>query len=232
MVNVRLEHVLTIAKLLLKGAGKDFVEVTSTSVGTEISKSQQATSKIILELENQNFIERIKMGHGFRIHVTEKGTEMVKDVSSLLISAINFSNPTIIIEGVIVSGIGEGGYYMSLPGYKKQFESRLGYIPYAGTLNVKVSDNPSLRNRKKIERIPYILIKGYNDAKRTYGWVKCFPVTINDTPNIDAHLLILERSHYDESLVEIISSVPIKDSLRLRNGDKIKIEASAANSIS
>jgi riboflavin kinase, archaea type len=232
MVNVRLEHVLTIAKLLLKGAGKDFVEVTSTSVGTEISKSQQATSKIILELENQNFIERIKMGHGFRIHVTEKGIEMVKDVSSLLISAINFSNPTIIIEGVIVSGIGEGGYYMSLPGYKKQFESRLGYIPYAGTLNVKVSDNPSLRNRKKIERIPYVLIKGYNDAKRTYGWVKCFPVSINDTPNIDAHLLILERSHYDESLVEIISSVPIKDSLRLRNGDKIKIEASAANSIS
>jgi riboflavin kinase, archaea type len=232
MVNVRLEHVLTIAKLLLKGAGKDFVEVTSTSVGTEISKSQQATSKIILELENQNFIERIKMGHGFRIHVTEKGIEMVKDVSSLLISAINFSNPTIIIEGVIVSGIGEGGYYMSLPGYKKQFESRLGYIPYAGTLNVKVSDNPSLRNRKKIERIPYILIKGYNDSKRTYGWVKCFPVSINDTPNIDAHLLILERSHYDESLVEIISSVPLKDSLRLRNGDKIKIEASAANSVS
>jgi riboflavin kinase, archaea type len=232
MVNVRLEHVLTIAKLLLKGAGKDFVEVTSTSVGTEISKSQQATSKIILELENQNFIERIKMGHGFRIHVTEKGIQMIKDVSSLLISAINFSNPTIIIEGVIVSGIGEGGYYMSLPGYKKQFESRLGYIPYAGTLNVKVSDNPSLRNRKKIERIPYILIKGYNDSKRTYGWVKCFPVSINDTPNIDAHLLILERSHYDESLVEIISSVPIKDSLRLRNGDKIKIEASAANSIS
>jgi riboflavin kinase, archaea type len=232
MVNVRLEHVLTIAKLLLKGAGKDFVEVTSTSVGTEISKSQQATSKIILELENQNFIERIKMGHGFRIHVTEKGIQMVKDVSSLLISAINFSNPTIIIEGVIVSGIGEGGYYMSLPGYKKQFESRLGYIPYAGTLNVKVSDNPSLRNRKKIERIPYILIKGYNDSKRTYGWVKCFPVSINDAPNIDAHLLILERSHYDESLVEIISSVPLKDSLRLRNGDKIKIEASAANSIS
>src|SRR5262245_24432633 len=128
MVIVRLEHVLTVAKLLLKGAGKDFVEVTSTSVGTEINKSQQATSKIILELENQNFIERIKMGPGFRIHVTEKGIQMVNDISSLLISAINFSRSTIIIEGVIVSGIGEGGYYMSLPGYKRQFESKLGYI--------------------------------------------------------------------------------------------------------
>jgi len=232
MVNVRLEHVVTVAKLLLKGAGMDFVEVTSTSVGTEINKSQQATSKIILELENQNFIERIKMGPGFRIHVTEKGIQMVNDISSLLISAINFSRSTVIIEGIIVSGIGEGGYYMSLPGYKKQFESKLGYIPYAGTLNVKVSGNLSLKNRKKIERIPYILIKGYNDAKRTYGWVKCFPVIINDTNNITAHLLTLERSHYDESMVEIISSVPLKDTFGLRNGDKIKIEASTGYAIS
>ena len=232
MVNVRLEYVLTIAKLLMKGAGKDFVEATSTSVATEINKSQQATSKIILELENQNFIERIKVGHGFRIHVTEKGIQTVKDVSSMLVSAINFSRTAIIIEGVIVSGIGEGGYYMSLPGYKKQFESKLGYIPYAGTLNVKVSSNPSIRNRKKIERIPYILVKGYNDTKRTYGWVKCFPVTLNDIHNIDAHLLVLERSHYDESLVEIISSVPLKDTLGLKNGDKIKIEVSCTTSSS
>lgn len=232
MVNVTLEYVLTIAKLLMKGAGKDFIDATSTSVATEINKSQQATSKIIIELENQNFIERIKVGHGYRIHVTEKGIQTVKDVSSMLISAVNFSKTTLIIEGVIVSGIGEGGYYMSLPGYKKQFGSKLGYIPYAGTLNVKVSRNPSMRNRKKIEGIPYILIKGYSDTKRTYGWVKCFPVTINDRQKIAAHLLILERTHYDESMIEIISSVSLKETLGLRNGDKIKIELTTMDSSS
>ena len=222
MRHIKLEYIVTLAKLLTKGAGREFIEATSTSIATEISKSQQAASKIILELENLNLIERVKKGHGFRIHVTDEGVMAVRDVSSMLMTAVDSSN-SMMIEGTIVSGVGEGGYYMALDGYRKQFRTKLGYIPYPGTLNVKISGNPSIRNREKIEYMPYIFIKGFSDSKRTYGWVKCFPAIINDNSAIQAHLLLLERTHYDKSMVEMISPEYLKGVHGLANGDAIKI---------
>ena len=222
MRQIKLEYIVTLAKLLTKGAGREFIEATSTSIATEISKSQQAASKIILELENLNLIERVKKGHGFRIHVTDEGVMAVRDVSSMLMTAIDSSN-SMTIEGTIVSGVGEGGYYMALDGYRKQFRTKLGYVPYPGTLNVKILGNPSIRNREKIEYMPYIFIKGFSDLKRTYGWVKCFPAIINDNSAIQAHLLLLERTHYDKSMVEMIAPEYLKGILRLANGDGINI---------
>lgn len=222
MRQIKLEYIVTLAKLLTKGAGREFIEATSTSIATEINKSQQAASKIILELENLNFIERVKKGHGFRIHVTDEGVMAVRDVSSMLMTAVDSSN-SMTIEGTIVSGVGEGGYYMALDGYRKQFRTKLGYIPYPGTLNVKISGNASKGNRERIEHIPYIFIKGFSDVKRTYGWVKCFPAIINNNSAIPAHLLLLERTHYDKSMVEMISPEYLKGVHGLANGDGIKI---------
>lgn len=220
---IKLEYIVTLAKLLTKGAGNEFIGATSTNIATEINKSQQAASRIILNLENLNFIERVKKGHGYRIRVTDEGILAVKEVSSMLITAVDSSTRPLIIEGTIVSGIGEGGYYMALDGYRKQFKTKLGYIPYPGTLNIKISGNPSIRNRDKIDYIPYVFIKGFSDLKRTYGWVKCFPVIINDNGGVQAHLLLLERTHYDKSMVEIIAPVYLKGLLGLTNGNEIKI---------
>jgi riboflavin kinase len=192
MRHIKLEYILTLAKLLTKGAGREFIEATSTSIATEINRSQQAASKIILDLENLNFIERVKKGHGYRIHVTDEGLMAVKDVSSMLMTAVDF-------------------------------RTKLCYIPYPGTLNVKILGNPSIRNREKIEYMPYIFIKGFSDLKRTYGWVKCFPAIINDNSAIQVHLLLLERTHYDKSMVEMIAPEYLKGILGLANGDGIKI---------
>jgi riboflavin kinase len=47
---------------------------------------------------------------------------------------------------------------------------------------------------------------------------------VNDSPKIrDAAVLVLERTHYDESMLELIAPVPIKQTLNLKNGDRIKI---------
>ena len=66
-------------------------------------------------------------------------------------------------------------------------------------------------------------LKGFSDVKRTYGWVKCFPAIINNNSAIPAHLLLLERTHYDKSMVEMISPEYLKGVHGLANGDGIKI---------
>jgi riboflavin kinase, archaea type len=77
MQEIKYEYVLTLAKLLLKGAKDNFVKFTSTDIGIEIDKSQQAASKIILDLQELKYVERVKKGHSYLIRVTEEGLESV-----------------------------------------------------------------------------------------------------------------------------------------------------------
>ena len=46
---------------------------------------------------------------------------------------------------------------------------------------------------------------------------------INDGLIKNAALLILERTHYDDSTIEIIAPVSIKESTGVKNGDRILI---------
>ena len=169
------------------------------------------------------YVERVKKGHGYMIRVTEEGLLSVKKMSEFLNMALNPSPMRIHFNGTLVSGMGEGKYYMSLGGYKKQFEKKIGYIPYPGTLNIRLVDRLSLENREKIESFRYQFIDGFSDSKRTYGWVKCYPAIINGNDNIRSDLLLLERTHHDKNMLEVIAPVNIKQALQLKNGDNVKI---------
>lgn len=223
MHDIKSEYVITIAKLLLKGAKDNFIEFTSTDIGIEINKSQQAASKIILELQEMKYVERIKKGHGYLIRVTEEGLSAVKKMSDFLYMALDSSPGNVHFNGILVSGMGEGKYYMSLEGYRKQFKKKIGYIPFPGTLNIRIVDPLSLENREKIENFRFHFIDGFRDSKRTYGWVKCYPAIINGNEGLQSDLLILERTHHDNDMLEIIAPVNIKQILHLKNGDDVKV---------
>ncbi|MFZ0842525.1 MAG: DUF120 domain-containing protein, partial [Nitrosotalea sp.] len=53
-----------------------------------------------------------------------------------------------------------------------------------------------------------------------YGWVKCYPAKVN---NIDAALILLERTHHDDSIIELISKENIKKVTKLSTGSKTSI---------
>jgi riboflavin kinase len=212
-------------ELLLLGAKYRFVELTTTDLGKNIMKSQQAASKHLQELDAAGYIDRVRKGQKFRVKLTDKGFSAIERLFSTLKTAIESTPPTTIsFEGRVVSGMGEGAYYMSLVGYRKQFYEKLGYEPYPGTLNVKLVDKIFRDARREIGKYPSIFIDGFSDTKRTYGWAKCYLAHINDGAIRNAAVLVLERTHYDESMLEIIAPVSIKDTVGIHNGDKIKIK--------
>ena len=47
--------------------------ITTSSLGKNIKKSQQAASKHLLELEQNQFIERIISGRNISVKITSKG---------------------------------------------------------------------------------------------------------------------------------------------------------------
>jgi riboflavin kinase len=211
-------------ELLLRGAQHNFIEVTTTDLGKDIKRSQQAASRHLLDLETAGFIERLKKGQKFRIKITGRGYSEVESLFSILKAAMESAPFTIDFEGIVVSGMGEGAYYMSLDGYRKQFKERLGFEPYPGTLNVKLVDQIFMNAKREIDKYNSVFIDGFSDSTRTYGWVKCYIANINNGAINNAAVLILERTHYDESMLEVIAPVSLKDSAGIHNGDKINLK--------
>ena len=223
---VKLQHIRILTELLLKGANNHFIYITTKNLARKLDRSQQLASKELIDMESLGYIERSTIGKTFRIKVTRKGYLQVYNMFSLLQTAINFPSLNLEFEGTIVSGMGEGRYYISLEGYKKQFKEQLGYEPYAGTLNVKLSSKVYLDARNKILQYPYIFIHGFSNESRTFGWVKCYPSLINESSKINCAILILERTHYDDHIIEVIAPFSIKDRFSLKSGDKIKLKVS------
>lgn len=228
MPEIKLQHILTIVELLSKGARNNFVEVTTTELGKSIGRSQQAASKHLLDLENSGYIERAKKGQKFAVKVTDKGYSEIRGLFSALRAALESAPAVIDFEGSVVSGMGEGAYYMSLEGYRKQFKEKLGYEPYAGTLNVRLIDQISMNARRELGKHPSVFINGFSDGTRTYGWVKCYRAVINDGTVNNAAVLVLERTHYDDSMLEVIAPESIKQNTSIKNGDKVKVQVQLA----
>ncbi|MEW6605196.1 MAG: DUF120 domain-containing protein [Thermoproteota archaeon] len=223
MPEIKLQHILTLVELLAKGARHNFVEVTTTELGKGIGRSQQAASKHLLDLENSGYIERAKKGQKFVVRVTDKGYSEIQTLLSSLKSALESAPSTIDFEGRIVSGMGEGAYYMSLEGYRRQFREKLGYEPYPGTLNVQLADPIYMNARRELGKHPSIFLDGFSDGTRTYGWVKCYRAAINDGVVENAAVLVLERTHYDDTMLEVIAPESIKQKAGIKNGDRIKV---------
>ena len=222
MTELKIQHLITLSYLLSKGAKYNYVTLTTSSLGKSIKKSQQAASKHLIELEQNQFIERIVSGRNISVKITTKGfSEMVK-LSSVLQKSLDSSPSHVELKGTLVSGMGEGAYYMGLKGYTKQFKSKIGYIPFPGTLNVRLDKKIHQEAIKQFEILEGNKIKSFSDGKRTYGWVKCFSSKLNNS--INCELIILERTHHDDSIIELISKVCIRKTAKIKDGSKISIK--------
>ena len=227
MTDLKVQHILTLTQLIAQGARHNFVPITTSSLGKSMNKSQQSASKRLRELEKDGFIERIMNGRKFSIKITSKGySEMVK-LSSILKSSLNSFPSFVELKGTLVSGMGEGAYYMSLKGYTKQFKSKINYIPFPGTLNVKLHEKEYIEAAQQLRTLNGVTVKGFCDSKRTYGWVKCFKCKLNNS--IDCELIILERTHHDDSIIELISKTNIRKTAQLRDSSKLTIKIPMKN---
>ena len=122
--------------------------------------------------------------------------------------------------GQIISGKGEGKYYMSLKPYKERFKNILGYCPYEGTLNIK-----KLNNNFKLDKLNWLEIDDFKYNGREYYGVKVLPVRIYSKIGywVNGAIIRPKKSTHDENTIEIISNVNLRKFLFLKNNDIIKL---------
>lgn len=200
------------------GGSKSLISLSSTELAEYMGISQQSASRFILGLLRGGYIIRQMNGRKQEISITEKGMNLLikeySDLSTLLEKPVKMK-----LEGTVQSGLGEGRYYISRKGYIIQFQEKLGFIPYLGTLNLKIKPGSELSLRK-LRSMDGIHIDGFTTDDRTYGPVKIFLCTVSD---IKCGIIFPERSVYSD-VMELISTEYLREKLGIADGGVLTVE--------
>jgi riboflavin kinase len=124
----------------------------------------------------------------------------------------------IVLNGSVFSGKGEGRKFINLPWVKSQIKEKLGFTPYAGTLNLRLSSESVnqkklLGNAQKLEIYPEkgfckgMLIKSYID-------------------NLECAIIIPEVANYPKDVLEIIAPWCLRERLTLIDDDEVIVTVS------
>jgi riboflavin kinase len=210
-------------KLAELGASVRTVKVSTDYLAEKMGASQQTASRHLIELEKSGWINRRITPEGCLIRITDLGlVELKKLYSNLRLIFEAAYPPSVTLEGVLFTGLGEGAYYVTRDGYRKQFIEKLGFDPYPGTLNLKLATDYDMKTRAELESYPAVELEGFENESRTFGPVKCYPAIINNKAK--GAVISALRSHYNSSVIEIIASRFLRSNLKLKDGNKVKVE--------
>lgn len=219
------QYLYMLLRLAEMGAYKRIAKISTEYLAKKLGISQQTASRYLIELERKSWIQRNITPTGSLIKIEEKGVNQLQTLySGLKVLMEKSYPPSVTLEGIVFTGLGEGAYYIGKEHYRKQILEKLGFEPYPGTLNLKLSSDYDVKTRVDLEAYPAIEVKGFQNADRTFGLVKCYPAIISG--RVKGALITALRSHYDTTVLEIIAPVCLRKSLNLKDGYKVKVEVS------
>jgi riboflavin kinase len=211
---------LTLCKLAELGAYSGELSITTADLARGLNVSQQTASRHLIELQTLGLIRRTRGTRGEAIRVTTKGSEELSRMHLRLKAIFELKPREVVLEGTLFSGIGEGAWYVSQPGYRRQFAEKLGFDPFLGTLNLRLKRDYE-DERRLLETIPHFQIDGFRDGERTFGPVTCYKAKINDAE--DGALISAVRTHYASDVIELIAPSNMRVRLGLKDGDVVRV---------
>ncbi|MDG7016415.1 MAG: CTP-dependent riboflavin kinase [Nitrososphaerota archaeon] len=131
----------------------------------------------------------------------------------------------ITFHGRVFSGLGKGAYYVGHPGFRRRFQALLGYEPFPGTLNLKLSSSEEVRRRTRLRARPGVSIPTFTYKGREFSSVKCFHGRMRAEK---VALTIPKITEYDDSVLEIIAPVKLRDALGLLDGQVVTVSLETA----
>ncbi|MEF8786205.1 MAG: DUF120 domain-containing protein [Haloarculaceae archaeon] len=213
----------TLKELALLGALDGEEKLSCSALAERLDASTQTASRRLQQLDELDCVERDIVSDGQWVQITSDGERRLQteyaDYRRLFEQDASVS-----LTGVVTSGMGEGRHYITLPGYMEQFRELLGYEPFAGTLNIDLTEE-SIRRRAHLGAIDPVVIEGWEDDERTYGPAYCYPATVvADERYEPAHVIAPERTHHGDDHLEVIAPDRLRDALELQDGDEVTVD--------
>jgi len=209
--------------IALQGGTRHPIHISSINLSKNLGVSQQSASRYLIELVEKGYLERRLAQGGQVVTVLNKGIAILRTEFSEY-SLIFGTQKEIEMKGILETGLGEGGYYISKKGYMSQFQKKLKWKPYEGTFNLRLNDDevPKIEAMKAAEGI---LIEGFEQEGRTFGKAWVFKCSLKNGKEIVKECAIIspKRTHY-RRVVEVISPIFLRDKLKAIDGDMFTIK--------
>jgi riboflavin kinase len=119
------------------------------------------------------------------------------------------------LKGTVFSGRGEGARFIDLPWVRKQIQEQLGFSPYVGTLNMRLTEESS-RTKSFLTTAAGLKIM---PASGYYAG-KLFRARIM---NLECAVIIPQVPGYSKNMIELVSSFNLKEKLHLVDGSTCEI---------
>ena len=196
---------------------------TTIQLAAELGVSQQTASRWLSQLQKEGMVEKTQAEY----RLTQEANKTMATLKNATEKAAEAAEKTE-IQGTVVKGLGEGAYYMSLDGYKKQIEKKLGFTPYPGTLNLRVTGKTDLENNRKLQAAEGVKINGFKSQGRFFGGAKCFKAKIiGRGEKANGAVIIPDRTHHDSATLEVIAPVFLRKKLGLKERAMVKVTVDA-----
>lgn len=218
---VRAEERELLKVVAQRGGMHAYVPTSSSELANDLGVSQQTAARWILSLLESGLLERRLGSRGQQVRLTPGGVDVLA-VELKELEGIFARGSEVRVTGLVVAGDGEGAYYMRQPYYRDGFQALVGFAPYPGTLNVRLSGSDletmrALRGREGLE-IPL-----YETPERTFGGVTAFPARVQE---IVAAVIFPHRTRH-EDVLEVISPACLRKELSLVDGDNLVVQVDA-----
>jgi riboflavin kinase len=121
------------------------------------------------------------------------------------------------IRGRVFSGKREGSKYIELPSVKRQITEKLGFIPYSGTLNLRLAEDDVLKLAELLKEARQVEISRSDGSCRG----KCYEARL--AGNLKCAIIVPEVPEYPENVMEVIASAKLREKLQLEDSDTVEV---------
>ncbi|HMK95082.1 MAG TPA: DUF120 domain-containing protein [Candidatus Limnocylindrales bacterium] len=123
------------------------------------------------------------------------------------------SLPQVTFKGAVFSASGEGRKFMSLPWVRRQIQEKLGFTPYPGTLNLRLTEK-SVQRKKLLEKIRKFKIVPENG----YCTGTLIEARID---GVKCGILIPQVPNYPRDLLEVTAASNLREHFKLDDGSEV-----------
>ncbi len=123
--------------------------------------------------------------------------------------------PQLTLEGRIFSGKGAGKRFIDLPWVKRQIQDKIGFLPYSGTLNIRLTEQSEIKK----ERLD--LSKGLRIIPEAgyYSGV-LFKASIDA---LECAVVVPLVPNYPSDVLEVIAPIYLRGKLGLADGSLVAV---------
>ncbi len=124
------------------------------------------------------------------------------------------------LSGRVTAGRRQGALFTQLDWARTAFISLLGIDPFPGTLNVKIEDADVLRQWQELKTHTGSPVLPPPDSE--FCRARCYSVLV--AGRVRAAIVYPEVPDYPEDQLELIAPVSLRESLSLKDGDRLELE--------